>query len=116
MSVGMVDAGTRPVIPTGDVLSPELREVVERHLEGLDGLPTKEHVEAICRDTDALFYKGVVLKYFLLESPLRASDLRTVCLAIGSNRAVQICQEVRRMRDRRLMEGWHPRWEGVTPS
>ena len=93
-------------------MSHELQEVIERHLEGHVGLPTPEIVAAICNEYAANSHKEKVLRYFLLESPLRARDLGVLLCGIGRNHAKQVCQDVARMRERRLARGKHPRWEG----
>lgn len=116
MSAVMEKAGTRPTTVGKVAMLPELREVVERHLEGLVGLPTPEIVAAICKETEAMSHKDKVLKYFLLESPLRARDLGTLLCGIGQNRATQLCQEVAHIRERRLVLGKKPRWEEATTS
>jgi hypothetical protein len=92
-------------------MSPELREAMERHLEGLKGLPTVEIVEAICEEPVAVSQQEAVLKYFLVESPLRAKDLGSLlCRAISPGRAVQLCHKAARMRERHFRHGRMPRW------
>lgn len=97
-------------------MSSELHEVVERHLEGLVGPPTPELVAVICADPAATSHKEKVLKYFLIESPLRPKDLGVLLCGIGQNRAIQLCQEVARIRQRRFEHGQPPRWEGANKS
>jgi hypothetical protein len=93
-----------------------MREVVDRHLKGLDGLPTPEFVAAICKEFSSNSQKEKVLKFFLLESPLRARDLGVLLCGIGQNRARQICKEATDLREHRLARGKPFLWEEITPS
>lgn len=110
MSIVMA-AGTRPV-PASHAASPhDVQEVIERHLEGLEGLPTPEIVTAICAEFASDAHKVKVLRFFLLETPLRGPDLRVMLCNIGQNRASLLCREVARMREERRGKGKKPRWE-----
>jgi hypothetical protein len=93
-----------------------LQEVIERHLEGLEGLPTPEIVAAICKKFASNSHKVMVLKFFLLESPLRAGDLKVLLQGIGQHRAQQLCQEVARIREHRLARGKLPLWDEANKS
>ena len=117
MSV-VTEAGPRPVAVTvgGVMMSSDLHEAIERHLEGLDGPPTREIVAAICADPAATFHQEAVLRYFLLESPLRPRDLGTLLCNVARNRSALICRDTANTRERRLDEGIRPRWEGATTS
>lgn len=97
-------------------LPSELKELIEIHLEGLVGFPTVEVVETICKDPAARSHKEQVLKYFLVESPLRTRDLSELLFSIGQNRARNLCQEAARIRTRRVSLGRTPRWGDANPS
>jgi hypothetical protein len=112
----VMKVSTRPTIARSVVMPHDVREVIDCHLEGLEGLPTPELVAAICKEFPADSQKERVLKFFLLESPLRPKDLGALLCGIGQNRAAQLCQEVARMRMRRLNQGKLPLWEGANKS
>lgn len=116
MSAVMESVGTRPTASTKAAMPPALKVVVERHLEGLVGLPTPEIVAAICKDPAASSHKEKVLKYFLIESPLRAEDLGTLLCGIGQNSAKLLCQKAATERNKRFVRGKKPRWEEAKPS
>ncbi|HEY8886032.1 MAG TPA: hypothetical protein VIM31_00840 [Candidatus Microsaccharimonas sp.] len=94
----------------------EVREVIEHHLKGLEGFPTPEIVTAICEEFATNSHKEKVLKFFLLESPLRARDLGATLCVIGQNRAAHLCQEVARIHVQRLARGKKPLWEEASKS
>lgn len=116
MSAVLEVASPRLATATSAATPRKLQEVIDRHLEGHEGLPTPELVATICKDPEVSFQQAAVLKYFLLESPLRARDLGTLLCGIGQNRAKQLCTEVVQLRARRLARGKKPRWEEASLS
>lgn len=106
----------RPSMRSDDGIPPDLLKVINRHLKGHEGLPTPEIVEAICKKFSSDSDKVEVLKFFLLESPLRARDLGALLRSIGQDRAKQLCQEVARIRVHRLALGKSPLWEEANKS
>jgi hypothetical protein len=116
MSAVMEVVDTRSTTAVSAATPRKLQEVIDRHLEGHEGLPTPELVATICKDPQVSFQQAAVLKYFLLESPLRARDLGTLLCGIGQNRAAQLCKEVAQLREKRLARGKLPRWEEASTS
>jgi len=109
----VLEAGTRPVTRSSDGIPSDLLEVIDRHLEGHEGLPTLEIVKEICKDPAAVFRVSQVLRYFIIQSPLRPRDLGVLCLSNDGTHAAHVCKAASADRDRLLADGrWKPRWVG----
>ena len=111
MSVLTRAESTRLPIPEPiDSLPPEVQEVIEREIAHIDGPPTKETIETLCKELIINAYRERVLRYFLMESPLNLQDLRPLVLMIGAKRAADICQGAAATRLRHERLDWKPRW------
>jgi hypothetical protein len=118
MSV-VLEAGTQPVTRWDDGTPSDLLEVINRHLAGHIGLPTPEIVATICKDPDAVFRVSKVLRYFIIQSPLRPRDLGMLCMANDSAHATSACKAALAERKRLIAVSdgrWKPRWEGAPTS
>jgi hypothetical protein len=109
----VLEADTRSVTRRDDGTPSDLLEVINRHLEGYVGLPTPEIVKAICMDPAAVFRASQVLRFFIIQSPLRPRDLGMLCMANDSAHAKHVCKAASADRARLIADGrWKPRWEG----
>ena len=113
----LIEVDTRSTTRRDDGTPSDLLEVINRHLQGYEGLPTLEIVKAICEDQAAVFRVSQVLRYFIIQSPLRPRDLGPLCMANDSAHAKHVCHKAGVDRARFIADGrWKPRWEGATPS
>ena len=100
-----------PLPPNDDDCLPDIvRSAIEKHVANLHDNPTPDLVMEIMSVKSISFYKTDVLRYFLLQSPLRPGDLRALCEVIGYNQATRIAQEVAFQRRTKQLRGWQPRW------
>jgi hypothetical protein len=111
----VMEATARPVTRGDDGTPSDLLKVINRHLEGHEGLPTLEIITAICKDPAVVFRVSQVLRYFIIQSPLRPRDLGTLYMANDLVHATHACRAANAERERLIAEGngrWKPRWEG----
>lgn len=111
----VMEAGTQPVTRGEDGTPSDLLKVIDDYLEGHVGLPTREIVAAICADPAAVFRASQVLRYFIIQSPLRPRDFGTLCMTNDSTHASHVIRAATNDRDRLIASSngrWKPRWEG----
>ena len=94
-------------------VSLHVEDAIERHVDGLVGSPTASLVEQVCGAVMQASEHREVLRYFMVESPLRAQDLQCFWRdgVVSLETLCKAADDAARLRERRIHTDRHPVWE-----